>query len=182
MHTPAKKREFEKFYEEHFDKVYRFVFFRSGGDRETTEALVSEIFMKALQHFKDYDVKISKSAWIMTITRNHLFNHWRDTKKTYALPQGEDEDGEFNSDSFWLKLGIQKWQKETNRQEAVQYLTKLEPEEAEIVTFHYLIGYNYAEIGQMKGMSEGAVKVAAHRAIKKLRSFTDSPLEGGRLR
>jgi len=182
MIAKSKKREFEKFYEKHLPKVYRFVFFRSGADRETTEDLVSEIFMKALQHFQDYNPKISKSAWIMTIARNHLYNHWRDAKKTQALPHGEDEDGEFVSDAFWLKLGVEKWQKEISSREVAGYLAKLEPNEAEIVTFHYLIGYNYAEIGEMKGMSEGAVKVAAHRAIKKLRSFTDSPLEGGRLR
>ena len=172
MQKVAKKREFEKFYQEHFDKVYRFIFFRSGGDKEAAEDLVSEVFMKALEHFDSYDEAVSKSAWIMTITRNHLFNHWRDTKKTHALPQADEEgEGEFNSDSFWLKLGIKKWQQDMDRQEANGYLAKLEPEEAEIVTFHYLIGYNYAEIGAIKGMSEGAVKVAAHRAIKKLREI-----------
>ncbi len=95
------KREFEKFYNNHLDKVYRFVFFRCNGNRELTEDLVSEIFMKALEHFDSYDEKVSKSAWIMTITRNHLANYWRDSKKTSLLPEDEDrEDQEGTGDGF----------------------------------------------------------------------------------
>ncbi len=50
-------------------------------------------------------------------------------------------------------------------------MAKIEPAEAELVTFHYILGYSYAEIGELKGQTEGAVKVAAHRALKKLRSL-----------
>ena len=153
------------------DKVYRFVFFRCGGNKELAEDLVSEIFIKALEHFDSYDETVSKSAWIMTITRNHLINYWRDTKKTSPLPEDETEQEDKSSDAFWLKLGLSAWRKQTNQTEVQELLLKLPLDEAELVTFHYLLGYSYAEIAAEKGMSAGAVKVAAHRAIKKLRTL-----------
>lgn len=167
----ANKKKFEQFYQDHFDKVYRFVFFRSGGDREKAEDLVSEIFMKALEHFDTYDKKVSSSAWIMTIARNHLINSWRDAKPTTPLPEDEDtEDERINTDSFWLHSALAVWNKQNVRLEVRDLLASLSPDESEIVTFHYLLGYNYTEIAAIKKMTEGAVKVAAHRALKKLRS------------
>ncbi len=164
------KSEFEKFYNTHLDKVYRFVFFRSGANKELTEDLVSEIFMKALEHFDSYDETLSQSAWVMTIARNHLINYWRDNKKTYSLPESQElEDGDSTVDAFWLKSAKHFFDKEQNRREVYEALAKLSPEDAEIVTFHYLLGYSYSEIAAIKHTSEGAIKVAAHRAIKKLR-------------
>ena len=158
------KKEFAQFYNLHIDKVYRFIFFRVSGNKDMAEDLVSEIFMKALEHFADYDKDISKSAWILTIARNHLANHWRDQKPTRALPEDEEE----SNDSFWLKSAIKAFKNEETKRELENLLSGLPHDDQEIVTFHYILGYSYAEIAEMKQMTETAVKVADHRAIKKL--------------
>lgn len=164
MPNPPKKHEFEKFYNLHLDKVYRFVFFRVSANKDLAEDLVSEIFMKALEHFESYDPKISQSSWIMTIAKNHLANYWRDKKPVGPLPDEEDE----NINSFWLDSASRAFKTETLKKEIHELLAKLDENTREIVTFHYILGYNYSEIAVMKGMTETAVKVAAHRALKKL--------------
>lgn len=164
MKSQNPKKEFEKFYNTHIDKVYRFVYFRVGTSQDLAQDLVSEIFMKALEHFDSYNEELSKSAWIMTIAKNHLANHWRDQRPTNHLPEDEDE----LSDSFWLKSAIDSFKNEENKRELEALLTRLNDDDREIVTFHYLLGYSYAEIARMKQMTETAVKVASHRAIKKL--------------
>lgn len=158
------KKEFEKFYNTYVDKIYRFVFFRTGGNKELAQDLVSEIFIKAMEHFADYDQKKSNSAWIFTIAKNHVANYWRDKKQTSSLPEDEAE----SNDDFWLKSAINSFKKEADKRQINDLLVKLDESSREIVTFHYILGYNYAEIAAMKGMTETAVKVAAHRAIKKL--------------
>lgn len=159
-----KKAEFEKFYNTHVDKVYRFVYFRIGGDKALAEDLVSEIFIKAMEHFIDYDEKKSHSAWVFTIAKNHMANHWRDKKPTSALPEDENE----HNDDFWLKSAINLLKKDIAKRELYDLLETLDESSCEIVTFHYILGYSYSDIAVMKGMSETAVKVAAHRAVKKL--------------
>lgn len=161
------KQEFEKFYNLHVDKVYRFVFFRIGGNKELCQDLVSEIFIKALEHFADYDQKKSNSAWIFTIAKNHLANHWRDRKLTSSLPEDEAE----SNDAVWANSAINLFKKEALKRQAHELLEKLDENSREIVTFHYILGYNYSEIAAIKNMSETAVKVAAHRAIKRLSTY-----------
>lgn len=166
MFKNSKKSEFHDFYNSHIDKVYRYVFFRVSADKELAQDLVSEIFLKALTHFGDYDQKKSNSAWIFTIAKNHLANYWRDKKPAEQIPEDEDE----FVDAFWLKLATNTFKQEAQRRHLAELLQKLELNEKEIVTFHYLFGYSYAEIAAMKNMTETAVKVAAHRAIKRLGS------------
>lgn len=164
MFKNSKKSEFHDFYNSHIDKVYRYVFFRVSADKELAQDLVSEIFLKALTHFGDYNKDISKSAWVMTIAKNHLANYWRDKKPAEQIPEDEDE----YVGSFWLKSAVNTFKREKDKQQLAELLEKLGPDDKEIVTFHYLFGYSYAEIAAMKNMTETAVKVAAHRAIKRL--------------
>lgn len=152
------------------------MFFRVNGNKEIAEDLVSEIFLKALEHFADYDSNKSKSAWIMTIARNHLANHWRDKKETVALVTDEqiNERGEVVMEtaaiwSSWQTNEFAGMPQTEAAQELDILLRKLNDIEREIVTSHYLFGYNYLEIGQALAMTETAVKVAAHRAVKKMR-------------
>lgn len=164
------QKQFERFYNDHFDRIYRFIFFRVGLNKEVAEDLVSEIFMKALKAFDGYDETISQSAWISTIARNHLINHWRDQKTTIALPEG-DNDPERTNDPYFFKEALAAFKKTAHRQETLEVVAKLGSPEQEIVTFHYLLGYSYKEIAEELGMTEGAVKVAAHRALKKMRTW-----------
>ena len=171
------KKSFENFYKENIDKIYRFVFFRVGYDKALAEDLVSEIFLKALEHFSDYDEKISQSAWLFTIGKNHLINHWRNKKPSEILAEQGNEDDDFILDKVWFNKAKEneiklKHKVEVN-DELLSLLAKLEFEEREIVTLHYLFGYSYVEVGQIVGKNEIAVKVAAYRAIKKLKNYKD---------
>lgn len=168
------KANFERFYNTNIDKIYRFVFFRVGQNKELAEDLVSEIFIKALKNFASYDENISHSAWIFTIAKNHLANHWRDNAKKGEVLIAEtvtvdEENGEIVGEEQWLSVAIFK-QKETQaKSEIYDMLAKLNPSDQELVTLHYLSGYSYSEIAGLKGKSETAVKVAVHRAIKSMR-------------
>ena len=162
------KKYFEKFYRENIDKIYRFVFFRIGANKELAEDLVSEIFMKALESFDRYDEKISRSAWIFTIAKNHLINHWRDAKPIDSLPEITEEGMESGS---WVKKSLEIHAKSNTKGEVYELLAKLDENDREIVTFHYLLGYSYLEIARMRNSTENAIKVAAHRAIKKMRKL-----------
>ncbi len=172
MGSPKDKKRFQQFYEENFDKVYRFVLFRVKGNKEKAEDLVSEIFIKALEHFDDYDETRGKSAWLLMIARNHVISSWRDERITTVSLAVTDDEGDQVEEDFYLiskaKEAVRVGQVE---QEVRELIAKLSPEDAEIVTFHYLFGYSYKEIAEMQNMTEGAVKVAAHRAIKKLREL-----------
>ncbi len=160
------RRRFEKFYSNNIDKIFRFVFFRVG-DRAKAEDLTAEIFMKALEHFGTYDPAKSTTSWLMTITKNHLANYWRDTKPMVSVDAWLEGDGAEEAYLFGAAQGQQK--RDEDYRILKELLAKLRDDERELVTLHYLVGYNYTEIAELTGQSEGALRVTVHRIIKKLR-------------
>lgn len=155
------KRAFEQFYKVNVDRIYRYVFFRVGRNQTVTEDLVSEIFMKALKHFHKYDPKISESAWIYRISHNHLANYFRDQKKHVDLDDvsftlvGEDGRESFERHEEDLKL--------------YTALDELSLDERRLVTMKYLEGYSYKEMADILEKTTDGLKVATHRAMKKLK-------------
>ena len=155
------KDEFHLFYETHFDRVYRFLYFRVAQNKEVAEDLTSEIFMKALKSFDKYDPKRSQIAWIMTISRNHLYNHYRDRKEHTDIEvvqfslEGVDgrEEAELTDDVRVL----------------YEMLDTLNDKERRLVEMKHIQGYRYKEIAEIEGRSSGTIRVEVHRAMKKLR-------------
>ena len=155
------KDEFHLFYETHFDRVYRFLYFRVAQNKEVAEDLTSEIFMKALKSFDKYDPKRSQIAWIMTISRNHLYNHYRDRKEHTDIEvvqfslEGVDgrEEAELTDDVRVL----------------YEMLDTLNDKERRLVEMKHIQGYRYKEIAEIEGRSSGTRRVEVHRAVKKLR-------------
>jgi len=155
------KHAFEQFYKANVDRIYRYVFFRVGRNVTVAEDLVSEIFMKALKHFHKYDPKISQSAWIYRIAQNHLANYFRDQKKDVDLEDvsftlvGEDGRRVFETREEEMKL--------------YEALNALEPDDRKLVTMKYLEGYSYKDMALIIEKKSDALKVATHRAMKKLK-------------
>jgi RNA polymerase sigma factor (sigma-70 family) len=143
--------------------VYRFVFFRVGQKREVAEDLTSDIFMSAFEAFERFDPSRGEKAWIMTIARNKLINHWRDKKEQIDIDDvaftlvGEEgmEEAEKREDMGALKTALK----------------KLKPPERSLVEKKYLLGYRYKEIAHDLGKTAGAVRVETHRAMKRLKEY-----------
>lgn len=158
----GKAQEFAKFYELHFEAVYRFVYFRVKGNRDVAEDLTSDIFISALNAFDRFDPSKGAKAWIMTIARNKVINHWRDRKETVDVDElapfikGED--------------GRQTAEQNERLSFLTQALNKLKPEERTIVEMKYLLGYSYDDIAHELDKTAGAARVESHRALKKLKT------------
>jgi RNA polymerase sigma factor (sigma-70 family) len=155
--------DFHRFYLDHIDRVYRFVFFRVGNNTQVAEDLTSEIFMKALKAFETYDPKKSKHAWITTIAKNHLANWYRDTKHVEDIDDiAFKQEGENLNDTM---------EKRSDEDVLYKALAKLKPDDREIVEMKHLQGYRFKEIAEMIGKSPGAVRVKCHRAMEKLKKL-----------
>jgi RNA polymerase sigma-70 factor, ECF subfamily len=158
------KRGFAQFYDLHFKKIYRFVFFRVGGNREHAEDLTHDIFVKALEAFERYDPSISGSAWIYTIARNHIINQ--------AAKNHPQTDLESVENSLW---DLQDWESvmEIRHDEGrlMNALCQLPQEEADLIRMKYLEGWPYEEIAECLGRSSGALRVQSCRVLKKLKGI-----------
>ena len=77
----AHLKDFLPYYNEFFEKVYRYIFFRSGRNKELAEDLTSEIFMKALENFESFDRTRPFAVWIYRIAHNHLTDFYKKAKR-----------------------------------------------------------------------------------------------------
>jgi len=157
------KRDFEQFYRENLDRIFRYVFFRVGRNRSVAEDLVSEIFMKALQKFETYDPTISKSAWIYRIAHNHLANYFRDRKEQVDL-----DDVMFTLEG---EHGVVSMERRGDELKVEAAMMKLSAQERRLVTLKHLEGYSYQEMSEMLGKTPDALKVATHRCMAKLKTL-----------
>ncbi len=159
---------FATFYDKHIDAVYRFVYFRVGQKREVAEDLTSDIFTSAFEAFDRFDPERGEKAWIMTIARNKVINHWRDRKDSVDIDDvaftlvGEEgmETAERREDTATLK----------------EAMDKLKPPERNLIEKKYLLGYRYEEIATSLGKKAGAARVETHRAMKKLKEYLKGKL------
>ncbi len=158
----AEKPDFKVFYDRNLDRVYRYVFFRVGCRQEVAEDLTSEIFIKALKAFDRYDPEQSQSAWIMTIARNTLINHYRDRKE------------EVDVDALANVLpGVDGRVEIERREKSIvleRALATLSAHERQLIELKYLLGYGYQEMAKQMSKSTAAIKMETHRIMKKLRA------------
>ncbi|KKW45068.1 MAG: RNA polymerase sigma factor [Parcubacteria group bacterium GW2011_GWA2_56_7] len=163
-----KQGAFRTFYEKHFDRVYRFVLFRVRMNEAVAEDLTSEIFLKALKNFETYEPSISEFAWIMTIARNHLFNHYRDQKETVDV------------DAMAWRLEGTDGRKDTERADEVLMLSRalhtLAPKDRRLIEMKHLEGYRYKDMAGELGKTVGSIRVETHRAMQKLKQALEKHL------
>lgn len=160
------KRAFSQFYKANLDRIYRYVLFRVGRNQALAEDLVSEIFMKALKNFHKFDPNISQSAWIYRIARNHLANHFRDSKPEADIDDiafvlaGDDGRETFAQTGDQIRLH--------------EALDQLAPQERKLVTMKHLEGYSYKDMAAILEKSTASLKMATSRAMKKLNVWFSS--------
>ena len=152
--------EFQKLYRDNVSRIYRFIFYRVGGNVHVAEDLTSEVFMKAIENLSKLDPKGHPAAWLMTVARNRLKNYYRDKKINLDVDDlsnilSDDKEHESVVDLARLRQSLQKLKKADRR----------------IVELKYLEGYSYKEISTIIGKATGAVRVQAHRACKTLKKL-----------
>jgi len=72
--------DFEQHYDQFKHKIYTYLYYRSGKNKELAEDLTSEVFMKALEKFHTYRKDSSFQSWIYAIAHNHLIDYFRKNK------------------------------------------------------------------------------------------------------
>lgn len=148
-------------YENCVDKIYRYVFLRVR-HKETTEDIVSDVFMKAFSKISTFDSDRHFLPWLYRITENTIIDHWRKERPTSDIDDAWDiADTE--------KLPDQLAEDGLRETEVKTMLTILSSVERTVVTLRLWDDLSYRSIGEATGKTEEHSKVIFSRAIAKLR-------------
>lgn len=163
--------EFEEWYTEYQSAVYRYVRFRVA-TREVAEDVTSVVFMKALRAFGRYDPgRASPKTWLLRIARNAVTDHLRSLKRRGSLHVSLDRIPDLVAD-------IPSHEERVIKQERIQRLLNgarsLRKADQEVLSLRYGAGLDNSEIADHLGISNNAVAVRVHRALKRLKAMVES--------
>jgi len=153
--------KFGEIYEKYVDKIFAFIVHKTF-NKELAEDLTQDVFVKILNKISSFDPqKASLQTWCFTIARNTVIDHYR----TFKSESDIDDFWDLSSDDDVLSTADKKLKLEKISHE----MKRLSARDREILTLRFWQDLKFSEIAEICGMTESAAKVAASRAIKKLK-------------
>jgi RNA polymerase sigma-70 factor (ECF subfamily) len=151
-------------YEKYIDRIYNYIFHRTSNVLEA-EDLTSRTFYQALQNIQNYtDRGVPFSAWLYRIAHNLVANWHRDRSRRQITSL---EDLAVVSKS---KTSPDHLAEQNDKERALwEAIGRLHPDRQELLILKFSEGLSNAEIGQIMGRSEGAIKSLYHRTLLALR-------------
>lgn len=161
-------------FERHKKKLYSF-FMLSTGRREVSEDLVQDVFIRILRYRHTYGEDSDFTAWMYGIARNARVDHYRNrNNRIHTLPI--EDSPEPPSD---CPAPDAEYERKIETETLRLSLMKLDRDTREMIVLSRYNNLKYKEIGDMFGITEGAVKVRMHRALKELAAIYHE-LENGK--
>jgi RNA polymerase sigma-70 factor (ECF subfamily) len=127
-------------------------------DNSAAEDAVQETLIAIHTRRATYDPGLPFTAWVYGIARYKLIDEYRRHKRRATVPLDEAAD----------LFGHDEAQDAIAKRDVTKLLDRLPPAKRRLVTDIKLDGVSVAEAAKRTGMSESAVKVTVHRAIKSL--------------
>lgn len=127
-------------------------------DPGAAEDAVQETLIAIHVRRATYEPALPFTAWVYGIARYKLIDEYRRSKR-HATVSLEEASDLFSHDATEVALA---------RRDVSKLLAKLPPAKRQLVKDIKLDGVSVAEVAKRTGLSESAVKVTVHRAIKSL--------------
>ena len=156
---------FGELYDRFVERIFNYIYYRTS-NRVDAEDLTERVFFRAIQHIKKYENRgLPISAWLYRIAHNLVANWYRDNSRRQEIPL----------DTFDFTLQYRGELPETavlrheEKEHLLSVIRELPHERQQLVVLKFVDGLTNAEIGQIMGRTEGAIKSLYHRTLISLR-------------
>ena len=159
--------DFEAWFRDHREAVYRFVRFRVA-TREIAEDITSEVFLKALRSLRSYDSRLSAPrTWLIRIARNAVPDHLRALRRHGSRHVSIERVPDPASGAPSQEEGVLE---EERKRLLMTSVATLRQADQEILSLRYGADLGNREIAESLGITANAVAVRIHRALERLRA------------
>ncbi len=157
---------FAQLYDFYLPKVFGFAMSKVGS-RSAAEDVVSDVFMKVLKNLQKYEDRgLPFSAWIFTIARNVIFDHYSKSKRSDSLPLNEGVEIKDKHDD----LHPEKVAKHGELAGKVkEVMSQLPERELSILQMKFFSGLTNREIAATLNLTESNVGIILFRVLKKIK-------------
>lgn len=167
-------------YEHHVGRIYNYIYYRTGNQHDA-EDLTARVFFRAMRSIRSYqDRGLPISAWLYRIAHNLVANWHRDRSRRPEIPL---------DDGLRLPQHVEHPEaallQNEERDRLLTVIHELSPDRQQLLFLKFVEHLSNAEIGQIMGRTEGAVKSLYHRTLISLREdlhgivMSEQPNDGG---
>ncbi len=161
-------------YDRYSARIYNFAF-RFLKNAEAAEDATQEVFVKMLKHAKQFQGDAKLSTWLFSITANWCRDYLRK-----ADNKAKEADDVLITIAAPADLSPERdLERREDEQRVKRALAALTVEQREAILLSRYQGLSYAEIAQIAGCSEGAVKTRVFRAMETLKKVLGGETRGG---
>jgi RNA polymerase sigma-70 factor, ECF subfamily len=151
-------------YERYVGRIYSYIYYRTGNQHDA-EDLTARVFFRALRNVEHYtDRGLPFSAWLYRIAHNLVANWHRDNSRRREVSLEEIILVHFGGDHPETVL-----LQSEERDNLLKVIRELPDDRQQLLILKFVEHLSNADIGEIMGRSEGAVKSLYHRTLISLR-------------
>lgn len=153
---------FSALYERYATQVYRYLLVRVGNVQDAQD-LTSQTFMAAMKGLHSFKEQSPFPAWLLGIARNKAADLFRRRRPVSELDEAVEaaDSGDDMDDIIDRQMAVEK---------VARKLQTISPERAEALSLRLFGGLEVAEISQMMGKQEPAVRMLVFRGLRDLQA------------
>lgn len=148
MYLKDMKIETADIWRKHHSEIYFFVL-KKVKDEEATREIIQNVFLKIHQNIASLKDRTKVRAWVFTIVRNEIANHYNLAAKTIPIPSYEISSHQDSNQDFCC---------------FDRFVTNLPKQYKEVVQLVYLKGQTQNQAAQVLNISLANVKARIRRA------------------
>jgi len=161
---------FGALYERYVKKIYSYIYYRTSNSHDA-EDLTSRVFFRAMSHIEHYvDKGLPFQAWLYRIAHNLVANWHRDKGRRKIIPLDEFVASGLKSDA-----PEDETEADEEREHLLKAIRNLPTDRQQLLYLKFVDHKSNAEIGEILGRSEGAIKSLYHRTLTALRDELEQP-------
>lgn len=158
------REAFGQLYEIYVDRIYNYVYYRTGNSADA-EDLTAKIFVRAMQHIHRYEDKgVPFSAWLYRIAHNLVANWHRDNSRRKIISIDDMTNWRVHEDGPEFAAQLTE-----DKEALLAAIRRLPADRQELLILKFVERLPNAEIGEIMGRSEGAIKSLYHRTLLSLK-------------
>lgn len=155
---------FARLYDAYVERVSRYVYFRVSEESDM-EDLVSQVFLKAWENLDRYRPGSSPFiAWLYTIARNLVIDHYRAQKSTLSLDEAVDQPAD-------IAMPDEQAQMQFDLEAMRDGLQSLSTDQRQALILKYIAGMPNDSIAKIMKKQEGTVRGLQMRGLQTLARY-----------
>ena len=158
--------DYSLLYERYVENIYNYIYYRTGNHHDA-EDLTARTFYRALKHLDRYvDRGAPYSAYLYRIAHNIVANWYRDhSRRQIVSVEDVILESPKSNDPHVVA------EKKEREKMLLDMIRDLPDDRQELLILKFIEQMSNAEIGQVMGRTEGAIKSLYHRTLVSLREI-----------